>query len=138
MWHKDGEVWHEVDEVCVHCECVQQLAESVVIEFEHNSVTDEDGRCSNLLLASLKLRPGTYKVHFDTGTYFSSCSSDEPFYPYADVSILKMFVVCAISKIVCLTMHGCLTKLSFARMSVSIYLLYRNIGEYILKHCTSM
>lgn len=55
--------------------------------FQPTRVTDKDGRCGHLLTTSVNFRPGTYKVHFDTGTYFSSCGSEDPFYPYADVSV---------------------------------------------------
>lgn len=53
--------------------------------FVTSSVTDQDGRCSQLLAAT-DIKQGTYKVHFDTNTYFSSCGNKCPFYPYADVS----------------------------------------------------
>lgn len=53
----------------------------VVLEFQEKSgvwkdigrsVTDADGRVSNFLDADRKLKAGSYRLTFDTGSYFSS------------------------------------------------------------------
>lgn len=61
--------------VCV-CVCIQCLG--------LGRITDRDGRCSNLL-TSAQLKSGTYRIRFDTSTYFASLNNSEPFYPYAEV-----------------------------------------------------
>ncbi len=50
--------------------------------FSPPRVTDEDGRCVDLLTSA---QPGTYHVHFDTAAYFATVGNHEPFYPYVDV-----------------------------------------------------
>ena len=50
-----------------------------------HSVTDLDGRCSTLLSSEHILHVGTYRVHFDTNTYFNA-QRVKGFYPYGDVS----------------------------------------------------
>jgi len=47
-------------------------------------VTDPDGRCTNLLPASVLVRAGTYKMIFQTGVYFAS-SGRETFYPVVEI-----------------------------------------------------
>jgi 5-hydroxyisourate hydrolase len=44
-------------------------------------VTNQDGRCTNLLPANGPLRPGTYKLTFDVGARFADC-----FYPEIEIS----------------------------------------------------
>jgi len=38
------------------------------------------------LISPEQLKPGTYRMHFDTKTYFVSQNNSKPFYPYVDVS----------------------------------------------------
>ena len=46
--------------------------------------TDADGRLRDLLPAGEMLRPGDYRLRFDTGAYFSA-SNRESFYPSVTV-----------------------------------------------------
>lgn len=46
--------------------------------------TNDDGRLSNLLSSSEALREGTYRLTFDTGSYFSSLDQ-KSFYPEVTV-----------------------------------------------------
>lgn len=46
------------------------------------SVTDEDGRCRDLLPGELTV--ATYRLHFDTGAYFAAAGVDA-FYPEVSV-----------------------------------------------------
>lgn len=48
-----------------------------------SGVTNDDGRVADLL-APGSLQVGTYRIRFDTGTYFAQQSS-AGFYPYVDV-----------------------------------------------------
>ncbi|NVB40073.1 hydroxyisourate hydrolase [Pseudenhygromyxa sp. WMMC2535] len=43
--------------------------------------TDEDGRLSGLI-SSGSMRPGIYRIHFDTAEYFGDAPS---FYPWAEI-----------------------------------------------------
>lgn len=45
-------------------------------------LTDDDGRLRDLL--SGPAEPGTWRIHFDTGVYFTS-TRREGFYPFVDV-----------------------------------------------------
>lgn len=47
-------------------------------------VTNEDGRCSNLLPPGPMPR-GTYRLHFDTRTYYASLNESKPFFPFVEV-----------------------------------------------------
>jgi len=47
-------------------------------------VTDVDGRLKDLLSPDIQLKPGDYRITFDTGTYFSA-SKVEGFYPEVSV-----------------------------------------------------
>jgi 5-hydroxyisourate hydrolase len=47
--------------------------------------TDQDGRCSQLLSDSEALTPGTYRLHFDTASYFDACQVDG-FYPFVEIT----------------------------------------------------
>ena len=49
-------------------------------------VTDDDGRCRDLMFADRHLEPGQYRITFDTGRYFAEQAA---FYP----SVIVMFVV---------------------------------------------
>ncbi len=55
-------------------------------------ITDSDGRCSQLFAAA-NFTEGTYRVHFDTCTYFSLCGNKNSFYPYAEVSRIQVIIV---------------------------------------------
>jgi 5-hydroxyisourate hydrolase len=46
-------------------------------------ITDDDGRAPDLAVPE-RLAAGRYRMHFDTGAYFSSRGVDG-FYPYVDV-----------------------------------------------------
>lgn len=48
-------------------------------------VTDQDGRCSGLMTEGQTLSVATYRLHFDTKTYFLSQNIAKPFYPYAEI-----------------------------------------------------
>lgn len=50
--------------------------------------TDQDGRCAQLL-NDAKLSAGTYRLHFDTATYFGARDIDT-FYPFVEIT----FQVC--------------------------------------------
>jgi len=47
--------------------------------------TNTDGRVVDLLPSDRVLAPGTYKMHFDTASYFSD-SGQSLFYPWAEVA----------------------------------------------------
>ena len=47
-------------------------------------VTNQDGRLSNLLEVGEALEAGTYRMHFETQTYYQA-SNDKGFYPYVDI-----------------------------------------------------
>lgn len=46
--------------------------------------TDDDGRLRTLLAADATLEPGTYRIEFDTGSYFAA-SGTKGFYPLVQV-----------------------------------------------------
>jgi 5-hydroxyisourate hydrolase len=46
--------------------------------------TDADGRITDLL-APGSLQPGTYRLRFDTATYFAQIGIDSFFYPWAEI-----------------------------------------------------
>lgn len=48
-------------------------------------VTDEDGRVKDLLSPGAEILPGTYRLTFETGTYFES-HDIESFYPQVTVT----------------------------------------------------
>ncbi|XP_038610256.1 LOW QUALITY PROTEIN: cadherin-1-like [Tachyglossus aculeatus] len=48
------------------------------------SYTNADGRCPGLLTSSSQLKPGTYKLFFDTGSYWNQMGQTS-FYPYVEV-----------------------------------------------------
>lgn len=48
------------------------------------STTDADGRVTDLL-APGSLQPGTYRLRFDTATYFAQIGVDAFFYPWAEI-----------------------------------------------------
>lgn len=50
-------------------------------------VTDEDGRCRNLLSPEAELLPGTYRLTFGTLAYFAS-EERESFYPEVAISFI--------------------------------------------------
>jgi 5-hydroxyisourate hydrolase len=54
-------------------------------EFRTRAVTDEAGRVDNLLPEGLNLKPGVYRVTFDTRDYFSHQGGDT-FYPQVSVT----------------------------------------------------
>lgn len=47
-------------------------------------VTNSDGRIADLLCDSVTLAQGTYRMHFDTKSYFSALG-EQGFYPFVDV-----------------------------------------------------
>jgi len=47
--------------------------------------TDQGGRCAQLLSDSEALAPGTYRLHFDTASYFDLCKVDG-FYPFVEIT----------------------------------------------------
>lgn len=49
-----------------------------------SGVTNADGRIGGLLDDTLKLDAGTYRMHFDTKSYFDSLE-EKGFYPYVDI-----------------------------------------------------
>ena len=52
-----------------------------------SSRTDSDGRCSQLLPEDEALRPGLYRLAFDTATYHVE-QKNEGFYPVVEVTFL--------------------------------------------------
>eukprot|EP00731_Ephydatia_muelleri_P030706 Em0022g220a len=48
-------------------------------------VTDQDGRCGVLMSEGETLSASTYRLHFDTKTYFLSQNIAKPFYPYVEI-----------------------------------------------------
>jgi 5-hydroxyisourate hydrolase len=50
----------------------------------NNAVTDGDGRCKDLLPAAQTLRPRTYRIHFDTASYYKH-NHIEGLYPYIEI-----------------------------------------------------
>lgn len=49
-----------------------------------SGITDDDGRITDLLPSDHALKPGKYRMRFNTGDYFAAAGV-EGFYPYADV-----------------------------------------------------
>ncbi len=47
--------------------------------------TDHDGRCAQLLSENEALTPGTYRLHFDTATYFGACKVNG-LYPMVEIT----------------------------------------------------
>ena len=54
-------------------------------EFRTRAVTDASGRVENLLPEGLNLKPGVYRVSFDTRDYFGH-QGRESFYPMVSVT----------------------------------------------------
>jgi 5-hydroxyisourate hydrolase len=52
--------------------------------FINDAVTDPDGRCKDLLPATESLQPGTYRIHFETATYYKR-NNLEGLYPYVEI-----------------------------------------------------
>jgi 5-hydroxyisourate hydrolase len=50
----------------------------------NNAVTDADGRCKHLLPPTHALRPGMYRVHFETAVYYKRNLLDG-LYPYVEI-----------------------------------------------------
>jgi 5-hydroxyisourate hydrolase len=50
----------------------------------NDAVTDADGRCRHLLPPTETLRPGTYRVHFETACYYRQ-NQMEGLYPYVEI-----------------------------------------------------
>lgn len=48
------------------------------------AATDADGRITDLL-APGRLQPGTYRLRFDTATYFAQTGVESFFYPWAEI-----------------------------------------------------
>ncbi len=48
-------------------------------------VTNDDGRCANLLAGDFKLSAGAYRLHFDVGDYFRK-QHVAAFYPVVEVT----------------------------------------------------
>jgi 5-hydroxyisourate hydrolase len=48
-----------------------------------SAITNSDGRCPALLAEHGRLTPGTYRLVFETGTYFT-----ESFYPEVSISFI--------------------------------------------------
>lgn len=53
-------------------------------EFVARGVTNNDGRCPDLLSKDIAIVPGLYRMDFDTETYFQN-SGTEGFYPLVQV-----------------------------------------------------
>ncbi|HEY6413749.1 MAG TPA: hydroxyisourate hydrolase [Edaphobacter sp.] len=51
----------------------------------NEAITDTDGRCKYLLPETQPLQPGTYRVHFDTGTYYKR-QHLQGLYPYVEIA----------------------------------------------------
>lgn len=47
-------------------------------------VTNDDGRISDLLSETMVLEAGTYRMHFDTKSYFDA-NDEQGFYPFVDI-----------------------------------------------------
>ena len=61
-----------------------ERAKDDAMERVASGVTDADGRLSGLLPADQALEPGTYRLSFDTGAYFTA-TGVEGFYPEVSV-----------------------------------------------------
>jgi 5-hydroxyisourate hydrolase len=51
----------------------------------NDAITDTDGRCKNLLPPTLALRPGMYRIHFETAAYYKR-NTIEGLYPYIEIA----------------------------------------------------
>jgi 5-hydroxyisourate hydrolase len=51
----------------------------------NGTITDAEGRCKHLLSQSQPLQPGTYRVHFETETYYRRHRL-EGLYPYIEIT----------------------------------------------------
>lgn len=92
-------------------------------------MTDLDGRCSTLLNAEHVLSVGTYKVHFDTKTYFDALGV-KGFYPYVDVSLPRLPLGCLDHHLIllivttdCIHNGGTVRALSYSTTAQSLWLL---------------
>ncbi len=47
-------------------------------------LTNDDGRIGDLLHADVVLEAGTYRMHFDTNSYFNA-NNEQGFYPFVDI-----------------------------------------------------
>jgi 5-hydroxyisourate hydrolase len=50
----------------------------------NDATTDADGRCKQLLPSTQTLRPGIYRVHFETDVYYKR-NQVEGLYPYVEI-----------------------------------------------------
>jgi 5-hydroxyisourate hydrolase len=50
----------------------------------NNAATDPDGRCKHLLPPAQPLRPGNYRIHFETAAYYKQHHL-EGLYPYVEI-----------------------------------------------------
>jgi 5-hydroxyisourate hydrolase len=50
----------------------------------NDAVTDADGRCKHLLPSTHTLRPGVYRIHFETAAYYKR-NRLEGLYPYIEI-----------------------------------------------------
>ncbi len=50
----------------------------------NESVTDQDGRCKQLLPAAQTMQPGAYRIHFETASYYRR-NQLEGLYPYVEI-----------------------------------------------------
>ena len=62
---RDASGWHELATAC----------------------TDQDGRCPQLLPENEALVPGTYRLNFDTASYFSA-RKVEGLYPFVEITFI--------------------------------------------------
>lgn len=65
---------------------LEQLSEGGWCEIG-SGTTDQNGRISTFLPSDYKLVPGTYKLTFDTESYFGA-QSTTGFYPYVQITFL--------------------------------------------------
>ncbi len=80
--------------------------------------TNEDGRCA-VMNAAHVLLPGTYKMHFDTASYFRENNS-KGFYPYAEV---RARVLLLSNGIGCFRSGGCKISLPYSIASEPFWVL---------------
>ena len=50
----------------------------------NDATTDQDGRCKHLLPSTQILKPGTYRVRFETATYYKKHQLNG-LYPYVEI-----------------------------------------------------
>jgi 5-hydroxyisourate hydrolase len=50
----------------------------------NDATTDADGRCKDLLPSTQPLQPGTYRIHFETASYYKR-NNLEGLYPYVEI-----------------------------------------------------